>query len=202
MRPVVNQIGSVTYRASQLVHHFLLPTLSAIDSLVLKPAELARAIPLVEVGPGAVLLSVDIDSLYTNIPHGAGLGALAWHLREVWGTRQRLLRASILGLTFRILRGNVFTFNGAAYQQLSGTAMGSPMAVCYANVYVHWVEQTYLHRDLQRNLHLYLNYRFVDDILLCVRVMETHSTSLSTRGATIKVCKLHLRNMYGVLGFD
>ena len=66
-----------------------------------------------------------------------------------------------------ILKCNVMSFNGRFFHQIKGTAMGTPMAVSYANIFMSEFEQRLLHdyeQGYKRKPALWL--RFIDDIFL------------------------------------
>ena len=91
---------------------------------------------LEQLPPNALLVTLDVSSLYTNIPHNEGITAC----RHFLGTRDR--NSSTVGtetlcdLKRMILTMNNFTFNGKHYLQIHGTAMGTRMAPSYANLFL------------------------------------------------------------------
>jgi hypothetical protein len=61
----------------------------------------------------------------------------------------------------------VLTFNGKLYLQIKGTAMGTPLAVAYACIHMHVIEQEAFHIFSSRGYSLRsvrLYVRFIDDI--------------------------------------
>jgi len=79
-----------------------------------------------------LLVSVDIISLYTNIPHEEGINACI-HLIE--NIKYRTLLPSFVPnktilktLFLFVLENNYFDFENILYKQLFGTAMGTKMA--------------------------------------------------------------------------
>jgi len=118
VRPVVNQIGSVSYRSSQLVHYLLEPLLARIPNLVMRPATLGHRLRARVVPAGTIIASLDIESLYTNIPHESGVAAITWFLQRCWGVAREALQAALPSLIREILLSNVFEFNGEAYIQV------------------------------------------------------------------------------------
>ena len=106
-----------------------------------------------------LLCTLDITSLYTNIPHNEGIQSikeiLAFHR-----TPNNLLHNSyIIELLEVILTNNHFEFNGTQSHQVSGTAMGTKLA--YANLMMTKFEEKYVYKyPLQPKLWK----RFIDDI--------------------------------------
>jgi hypothetical protein len=81
---------------------------------------------------GTILVSMDVTSLYTNIPHSDGIESC----REAWD--QRAVKEPpteyLVQLLTLVLKHNNFTFNGEHFLQINGTAMGTKMAPSYANI--------------------------------------------------------------------
>ena len=77
--------------------------------------------------PDCILVTLDVSSLYTNIPHDEGLEACRLTL-DTRSTPQQPPTANLSKLMEQILTLNNFTFNGEHYLQTNGTAMGTRMA--------------------------------------------------------------------------
>ena len=84
---------------------------------------------LQKLGPltdNALLVTLDVSSLYTNIPHNKGIDACHYFLNT---HQDKLLPAeNICDLTRMILTMNNVSFNNEHYLQKHGTAMGTWMA--------------------------------------------------------------------------
>ena len=61
-----------------------------------------------------------------------------------------------------VLKCNVFSFNGRAYQQIQGMAMGTRMAPSYANLFMDRFERAFL---AQEPIQPLVWKRYIDDIL-------------------------------------
>ena len=74
----------------------------------------------------AILLTVDLVGLYPNIPHQVRLKAL----KEALETKdiKKIPTETLVKITEFILNNNIFEFNSKAYQQKSGTAIGTKFA--------------------------------------------------------------------------
>ena len=91
---------------------------------------------------GCLLVTLDVSSLYTNIPHKEGNHACRKPLES--RTNTRLKTESICDLIRMILTMNNFEFENNYYLQLHGTAMGTKMAPAYANLSMGDLEQKLL----------------------------------------------------------
>ena len=83
---------------------------------------------------------MDFTSLYTNIPQEEGINIVcnayeAFHRKEPPSPTRLLQRALKL-----ILAEDSFQFNGKNYLHIHGTAMGTNMAVAFANIFMTKVE--------------------------------------------------------------
>ena len=112
----------------------------------------------------AFLVSFDVESLYTNIPHEDGLAAMSFFL----STNDEVPSEFLLSLTNFILKSNYFTFDEKWYIQIQGTAMGSAFAPNYANLFMgHWESQSIHNRaasPLLKNVTFWK--RYIDDIFM------------------------------------
>jgi hypothetical protein len=106
-----------------------------------------------------LLVSMDVESLYTNIPHEEGIEACthAWETRDIKDPSTKTL----VDLLTLILKCNNFEFNGVHYLQIQGTAMGTKMAPSYANIFMGHLEGQLLKAV---PLTPYRWLRFIDDI--------------------------------------
>ena len=98
--------------------------------------------------------TMDVTSLYINIPHSDGIEACT----EIWESRSVKVPPTdcLVTMLTMVLKGNNFTFNGDHYLQINGTAMGTNMAPSYANTFMGKFESS-----IERPLSW---YRFIDDV--------------------------------------
>ena len=93
------------------------------------------------VNPNSELISVDVVSLYTNIPHDLGISAITFWLENKPNIVQdRFSKEFILETVKIILERNVSYFDGKFYRQKRGTAMGTKMAPTYATLVFGYLE--------------------------------------------------------------
>ena len=109
--------------------------------------------------PETLLVSMDVTSLYTNIPHEDGINAC----EEVWEARAVIDRPTqiLINLLTLVLKCNNFEFNGKHYLQIQGTAMGTKMAPTYANILMGRLERRLLQSAI---LKPFSWLRLIDDI--------------------------------------
>ena len=89
-----------------------------------------------------ILVTLDVTALCSSIPHNDGNGACKKYLdRRALSTTSS---EDICQLTKFILENNVFSFNDEYFLQVCGTAMGTRMAPCYANIFMAELEENLL----------------------------------------------------------
>ena len=88
-----------------------------------------------------LLVSMDVTSLYTNIPHENGIKACE-EVLEARPVKDPPTQILIKRLTL-VLKCNNFEFSGRHYLQIQGTAMGTKMAPSYANIFMGRLENSY-----------------------------------------------------------
>ncbi len=64
-----------------------------------------------------------------------------------------------------VMRNNIMAFGDTNFLQLIGTAMGTPVAVMFANLYFGFREKNTIIPKYQQNLkRLLKHFRFIDDV--------------------------------------
>ena len=126
-RPIVSSCGSPTERISHFVDYYLNPLVKKIPSFIKDTNDFLCKLQNVQNVPSdSLLVTLDVSSLYTNIPHDQGLEAC----REALNSREVLSPPTedIISLISSILTKNNFDFDDQHYLQVHGTAMGTRMA--------------------------------------------------------------------------
>jgi len=163
-RPIISGCDSPTDQLSAYVTHFITPLATMLPSHIKDTKDFLRKLQDVPPLPdGALLVTADVSSLYTNIPHDEGITATMEAIRSHRHTMPDYTPPDCVFQTFLhlILQNNYFQFRQFFYLQIFGTAMGTKMAPPYANIFMGKFEQ-----DLLDNypLTILLWLRFIDDI--------------------------------------
>ena len=77
------------------------------------------------------IVTFDVISLYTSIPHEFGLEAIDYFLEDL---HLRFRKKFVLESANFILKNNTLTFDSEFYLQIKGKAMGTIFAPTYANL--------------------------------------------------------------------
>ena len=117
-RPVVASTNCHTTKLSKFVDHFIQPLAKKVRSYIRDTTDLLYKIKDIgKIPDNALLVTMDVRSLYTNISHKEGLSAL----KNSLNTRSNKEPATevLLTLMRHVLTLNCFTFNGNSYLQTS-----------------------------------------------------------------------------------
>ena len=160
-RPIVSSNNHPTERISQFVDFHLKPIVSTVPSYVKDTTDFLNKLANFNRLPdNAILVTLDVTSLYTNIPHNEGIEACRFFLHK--RNDKHIPTETICDLIRIILNMNIFTFNDKHLQK-HGTAMGTKMAPSFANLFLAKFEHDALN-NAPYQPHTWL--RFLDDIFV------------------------------------
>ena len=137
LRPIVSQINGPTYKLNQYIHELLLVAESEIPYLL---KDTTAFLQLIEhhkdVTSNTILVTMDVVSLYTNIPHKEAIDYVTehyeatlqrWHLYD---TKVLKIKPEFLRQLLDLMLSNcTLEFNKEYYSQNYGTPMGAPASV-------------------------------------------------------------------------
>ena len=162
-RPVVSSIDCHTSKISEFVDHHLQPLVQQTESYVKDTNDFLNKIDSCSgnIDENTILVTMDVKSLYTNIPNDEGIRASRTFLSRAG---KAVLIPVIVKFLWLILTLNNFVFNGINYIQTNGASMGTKCAPNYANLFMAHFEETYIYPRIKGKSLLYL--RYIDDIFL------------------------------------
>jgi hypothetical protein len=163
LRPVVSSSNSLLpvfstwldYRMKELVH--------LVDSFLKDSTTFIQEIKKLSLPNNALLFTADAKSMYTNIDANIGITSI----RNFLITNKDKISTDFptdlfLEILEIIMKNNIFSFANTYWQQLTGTAMGTPAACAYAMISFGQFENTVLLPEFKNNLFFYR--RYIDDI--------------------------------------
>ena len=134
-RPICSSIGHPSCNISKFVDAHIKDYVPTTKSYVRDTQHFTgRLLDMGYIPEGALLVTLDISSLDTNIPNHEGLISVASHLRK--DRTKDPITPYILELLKLVLQSMNFTFNDDHYLQVGGTAMGTGVAPNYANLFM------------------------------------------------------------------
>ena len=160
---MISSINCHTTKISKYVDHYIQPLTKEIKSYIRDTTDFLNKINNTTTIPQeAILVTMDVRSLYSNIKHDEGLSALDEHLNK--RTTKNPPTEVILTLMKHILTLNNFNFNGQHYIQTKGCAMGTIAAPSYATIYMDKFENTHIYPKIKNDCLFYA--RYIDDIFM------------------------------------
>ena len=160
-RPIISGCEGPTERISSFVDHLLQPIAQKQTSYLKDTTDFINFIEKTEVSQNTILVSMDVTSLYTNIPQDEGITIVCEAYDKYHNNSPPIpshYLKQILGL---ILKENSFQFNGENYLQIHGTAMGTKMAVAFANLFMAEIETKMLNES---RIKPKVWKRYIDDV--------------------------------------
>ena len=159
-RPIISSCGAPTERISEYVDFHLQPLVRQIPSYLRDTKDFLQKITNLGRPPQeCILLTLDVSSLYTNIPHEEGKQACKHALNR--RLQNNPPPSCLIKMIDQILTLNNFKFNGQNFIQVQGTAMGTRMGPSYANIFMGELEENLLQQTSNRPA---IWWRFIDDI--------------------------------------
>lgn len=164
LRPIVSACDSPTDNISKYVTYFIQPLAEQLPSYIKDTKHFLEHLnSLPPLPPNAILVTADVTSLYTNIPHEEGIEAVLHYMR----IHKNIIPSpspsphTIAVLIDTILKNNNLSFLDLHFLQVVGTAMGTKMAPPYSNCFMGRQEEKI--RENFISLLLFWK-RFIDDI--------------------------------------
>ena len=162
MRPIVAQSSSPLTPSARLIDHILQPLAQSYDDYLHNSTSLILRLQSTHIPNSAVLVTVDVESLYPSIPQPECLQVIYEQMLE----RQHLIlidRNFIIRLLHININYTYFMFAGVSFQQIQGTAMGAAFSPTMANIFMSVTLHNFL--KTQENQPLLLT-RYIDDIII------------------------------------
>ncbi|XP_077275937.1 uncharacterized protein LOC143904848, partial [Temnothorax americanus] len=124
--------------------------------------DLVKELANIHVSDGYKLISLDVVSLFTNVPVDMVLDSISarWHFIA---RNCKIPKSEFFNAVRLVLNSTFFMFNGKFYRQTFGVPMSSPFSPISADIVL---------QDLKTIAHISLNYtppfykRYIDDITL------------------------------------
>ena len=135
-RPIISGCSGPTERISAFVDHLIQPIAQQQASYLKDTTDFINFIEKIKLPSSAILVSMDVTSLYTNIPQREGITTVCHAYGEFHQGNPPVPTGFLSEMLSLILQENSFQFNGKDYLQTHGTAMGTKMAVAFANIFM------------------------------------------------------------------
>ena len=141
LRPIVAGPSSPTHRLSNFTDIVLKPLCKHVPSFIRDDLDFLNHLPQT-IDENALLVSFDVVSLHTSIPHELGLAAVEYWINNFTDSITRpFSKEFIMESITIVLKENTFHFDNKLYKQIQGTAMGTKMAPTYATLVLGYLEK-------------------------------------------------------------
>ena len=158
LRPIISGSGSITEGISHFVQDQIKDISKKHPSYLEDTPDLLRHLnDIGDLPHGAILATVDVSSLYSNIQREDGVEAVRKALETC--KDKTVPDSLILELLDLVLKYNIFEFDGELFLQLIGTAMGTRAAPNVADIFM-----SYLDADIKKKAH-----KFAKDNVLIIQ---------------------------------
>ena len=158
-RPIVSDCSSETYRTAEFIDFHLNPLSTKHASYIKDTYDFVDKVKRLHVPVNALLFTMDVDSLYTNIDIAEGIQAIK-NIFLRYPNSQRPDKELLQLLEINLTK-NDFEFNGQYFLQIKGTAMGKKFAPAYADIFMAEWEVAALASCPKKPTTF---YRYLDDI--------------------------------------
>ena len=167
-RPILSAIGTPTYKIAK----FLVPVLNCltVNEFTIKDS-FPFAKEIVDQDRSLFMASLDVDSLFTNIPLDEIINVCTEPIFNESDTVEGLNKSEFKELLSLATKESYFTFTELLYKQIDGVAMGSPLGPTLANAFLCFYENKWLEQCPKKFKPVYYR-RYVDDIFVLFRSQD------------------------------
>ena len=166
-RPIISGCNSPSANLSVFLDHYLKPIVQHLPSYIKDTDDFLKTVLDTNtiIPPNSILVTLDVQSLYTNIPQDEGTRICLTALGNFYENRLPLPLGHLRQMFHYILKYNYFGFNDKFYLQIHGTTMGTTFAPNYSNIFMGDFEYKAL-KNAPNNLQPLIWKRFIDDIFM------------------------------------
>ncbi|XP_015124857.1 uncharacterized protein LOC107046694 [Diachasma alloeum] len=154
LRPIVSSIGATTYQLARYLTKPLQILVGQNSSHIKNSQDFVNKLSHIQTSPGDLLVSFDVESLFTNVPIPDTLNIIK---------KPHKNPPKLLTLVEHCLTSTYFQFQGEFYEETFGAAMGSPISPTIANIFMEDFENKVLKSAPLKPL---VWFRYVDDTLV------------------------------------
>ena len=139
-RPIISGCDSPTEQISSFVDYLLQPTAKIQKSYLKDTTDFLNFMEKIKVAKDTILVSMDVATLYIDIPQEEGIRIVCKAYEPFQKNIPPIPTTYLRDMLRLILKENSFHFHGKHHLQGHGTAMGTKMAVSFANNFMATVK--------------------------------------------------------------
>jgi hypothetical protein len=169
LRPIVSSVNSPTYNLSKYLSNILNKIIGQTQYHIINSKNFKYYIKSKTLLENHILISLDVVSLFTNIPTELALKTIELKWKDI-ALHTNIHMKTFLDAIDLCINNTYFQYNDTFYKQTSGCAMGNPLSSTIANLVMEQLET-----DCLKNLPIKptFYYRYVDDIFTTYHINHT-----------------------------
>ena len=160
-RPIISGCDGPRDSISSFVDRLIQPIAQQQESYLKDSTDFINFIEKTKLPKNAILASMDVTSLYTNIPQEEGITTVCKAYEDFYQNHLPIPTKFLRQMLRLIFKENSFQFNGRHYLQTQGTAMGTKMTVAFANFFMAKIEKGIIGKSKIKPL---VWKRYIDDV--------------------------------------
>ncbi|CAJ0965945.1 unnamed protein product [Ranitomeya imitator] len=165
-RPIVASTESLLSPLAIVLDKILSPLVPRIKSYLRDTSDFLTSLASIgRLPPNCLLVTMDVNSLYTSIRHSEGIESVMSFLSRHTDFSDQQCKFCKDSLTM-VLTRNFFMFEDQFFIQKRGTAMGSNMAPPYANIFMDQFEMSFVYTHSSFKSYAAYWRRYIDDVFL------------------------------------
>ncbi|CAF1208252.1 unnamed protein product [Rotaria sordida] len=167
LRPIISTNNSYNYKLAKYLTKLVEDARQKPKSYVKDSFSFARLIQLKQPAANDIMISLDVESLFTNVPvyEAVELAIKIIIDKKKIDKNYTKLTAKDLRNLFQLAVTNTpFRFYDQLYMQVDGVSMGSPLAPILADIFMTYIEQQIEEYEYSDKIKLYV--RYVDDTFI------------------------------------
>ena len=180
LRPIISTTNSYSYKLAKYLTKLLENARPKPKSYVKDSFSFAKIIQQQKPTKDDIMLSLDAESLFTNIPVREAIELSIKIIMEKKKENKNYtkLAAKDLRSLFELaVTRTPFRFYEQLYMQVDGASMGSPLASILADIFMTHIEQQLEQYDHKNKIKIYL--RYVDDTFIIINGKESDVKTLT-----------------------
>ena len=190
IRGIISGCNSPTERLGGFVDHFLQDGMKNLDSYLRDTKHTLQIISEINTKvsegemslEGVSLVSLDLESMYTNMTEELGTQACKEYLEsrifQQDGNETMVSSSSILVALNLCLKNNIFKFDNKIYKQISGVGTGAKFAPTYACLGAGKYEELLFNSNHELIERILVWKRFIDDVFMLFKGCENECKQL------------------------
>ena len=182
LRPILSMPGSIYHPLANLLLEWIKGLPSTQTDCNSK--QVSQTLATQKLKSTETLMSLDVVSLYTNVPLDEAVQIVAEDIYNETNTTPPVDKPTFIELMRMATKNVLFLSPNGSYRQIDGVAMGSPLGPALANAFVSHYENKLI-KDLKHYS------RYIDDCLLLTEMteIETVFNSFNSLHPSLKFTK-------------